>query len=109
MLVKVKHKETGRISHITPKAYDLAKKRYQHLGTVTDNDANLHGSTTDTFKEPVSQFSSPEEPPNQQPQAEKESGAAPAADNPVVIKPAKGKPGPKPKKQISSPATTDEV
>lgn len=109
MLVKVKHKETGKEALITPRAYDLAKKRYIHLGTVADNNANVSGATIQQETEAEAPKPTPQTP--NHPVREKESGAAPAVSNPVVNQPTaqRRKPGPKSKKEISSPITTDEV
>jgi hypothetical protein len=111
MLVEVKHKETGKVALITPHAYNLAKKRYIFIRNVSDNNANV-------FTPEAHQDEQPEMPqvPNLKPQTpeppvEKESGAAPAVNNPVVNEtaPAKGKPGRKPKTQISSQAESVEA
>jgi hypothetical protein len=107
MLVEVKHKETGKTSLITPHAYNLAKKRYTFIRNVNDNDANLHGA------QPIQEFKESESP-NQKPQTpeqpvEKESGAAHAVSNPVVIETAPVKPGRKPKNQLSSQSEAAEV
>lgn len=111
MLVRVKHKETGRESLITPHAYNLAKKRYTFLGNVPDNDANLYTPSAHQDEQPE-----PTQSPNLKPQTpespvEKESGAAPAVSSPVANETAKtkGKPGPKSKKQISSQNESVEV
>lgn len=109
MLVKVKHKETGRESLITPHAYNLAKKRYTFLGNVPDNDANLYTPSAHQDEQPE-----PSQPPNLKPQTpetpvEKESGAAPAVSSPVANETAKPKGKPGRKKQISSQNESVEV
>jgi hypothetical protein len=101
MLVKVKNKATGNEQVITQKAYNLAKKRYQFIGNAPQG-SDLDGQIEEETPTPQIQES-----PNLKTAAqEEEKGAEAVVVNEAPKVPAKR--GPKPKNQISSPATAVE-
>lgn len=114
MLVKVLHKETRQELLISPRAYELAKKRYTFIGHVEDNDANTTTpkavAATPAPQATQAQTSEVDLSPNQKTTVTGQAGDGGKVAEAVVSNPQqeKKKPGRK-AKSISSPAPTVEV
>lgn len=116
MLVKVLHKETRQEMLISPRAYELAKKRYTFIGQVEDNDANtttpkaVAATPAPQAQTAQTQTSEVDQSPNQKTTVREQAGDGGKVAEAVVSKPQqeKKKTGRK-AKSISSPAPTVEV
>lgn len=102
MLVKVRNKATKLTQVITKKAYDLAKKRYEYLGTAPEG-SDLDGQISEEQPTQTIQ-ASPNLTTTAKQEEEKGAEAVVVSEAPKV--PAKR--GPKPKNQISSPSPSVE-